>query len=110
MLEPKRRSDQEIATVLFSPIGDIGISRLGKKCLVPVDLLRKLLNLFRRHARRVHRSDDASHAGARNAIDRDMIFFHPPNYANFSETQRASTAECQPDDWTSLCGPGFLSG
>ena len=39
--------------------------------------------------------NNAAHAGSGDAVDRDVVLFHPLNHANFSQSKRAPATESQ---------------
>src|SRR4029077_12194966 len=89
--------DHEVAAVLFAAIRKLGISGFGQERRIPIDLFCESLNFRRSHSGGIHRTDDASHTGAGDAVHGDVIFFHPLDDADFGETERASAAECESD-------------
>ena len=107
---PETSGDQKIAPVLFSAVRELGISRLGKKGRVPVDIFGEFFDIRRRHARGIHRANNAAHAGSGNAVHRDVVLFQPLDHADFGQAQRAPTAESQPDPRTLGCNLGSRGG
>ena len=71
--------------------------------LGPNRFFRQTSHLGGSHAGRIHRANDAAHAGAGNAIDRNVIFLHPLNHANLGQSKRAAAAESETDSRTMSC-------
>jgi hypothetical protein len=69
----------------------------GQKRLVPVDLFGEVFDLYGRHARGIHGGDDAAHAGAGDAVDRDVMLVEPLKHADFGEAKRASAGDRKTD-------------
>src|SRR4029077_14645497 len=97
--------DHEVAAVLFAAIRKLGISGFGHERRIPIDLFCESLNFRRSHSGGIHRTDDASHTGAGDAVHGDVIFFHPLDDADFGETERASATEGE-SDTQALSGRG----
>ncbi len=95
MLQPQGCIDQKVASILLPAIRQLRINRLGKKGLLPIHLLREGADFCSRHAGRVHRADNAAHAGPGNSINGDVIFLQPLDHTDLCEPQSASATESQ---------------
>src|SRR6202008_1939852 len=91
VFQAKRGINLKVSTILLSTIGNLGINGSGTKSLLPINFLGKGLNLGGRHARGVHRADDAAHAGSGNPVDGNVILFHPFNDTDFGQTVSTTT-------------------
>src|ERR1700728_4599453 len=100
MLYSERGLDLVIAAILFAAIGKLPVGRLGKQSFVPVNTFRKGLHFRRRHAGGVHHANNASHAGTRNAVDRNVVLFQPLDHADLSQAERPAAAERKTDTGT----------
>src|SRR5260370_42389058 len=99
--------NQKGAAILLATVRELGINRLGQESFVPIDSFGEGLNLGWRHARGVHRANDAAHAGSGNPVHGNVVLFHPLNNADFGQAERTPAAESQSNSRT-MCGSGRL--
>jgi hypothetical protein len=93
MLYAERGLDLVIAAILLTAIRKLTVRRLGKQRFIPVNAFSKFLHFRRRHAGGVHDANDAAHASAGKAVDRDVILLQPLDHADLCQAKRAATAE-----------------
>ncbi len=103
VFQAERGVDLVVAAILLAAIGELRISGFGQHGFDPVNALGKFLNFRRRHAGGVHGGNDAAHAGAGNAVHRDVILFQPLEHADFGQAERAAAAERETDA-RAVCG------
>src|SRR5882762_2355945 len=94
-----------IGTAVFFPAKrKLIVVRLGSKTLVPIDGGDEVMCLGGGHAGGVHAGDEASHAGARDDVDRDAVLFEPLDDSDVGEAARATAAEDQGNFGARLSG------
>src|SRR5205085_1375203 len=83
--------------VLFSAKRKILVGRSPADNRIPVLLPYEVLHLFGSLSSRVQASDETSHTGTGNVVDRDVVLFKPTQDADVSESKRASAFKGETD-------------
>ena len=97
VFQAQRCVDQKVAAVLLAAKRNLRVHGRWSKGFVPVNVFCKGLHLRWRHACGIHSSDNRTHAGTRDAIDRNVILFNPLDDADLGESQSTTPTESQTD-------------
>ena len=104
MLQSERQAHQKVAVVLLAPEGQIAARRRVAERLLPVDRAHGGFDLGGGHAARVQAADHGAHAGARDAIDRNLQLLQDLEDPDMRHAAGAAAGEDQADPGAG--GPG----
>ena len=83
--------------LLLAPNGEVAARRLVREERRPVEAREELLQLRRRHARRVEAADERAHAGRADVVDRHAQFLQHLEHADVGEPACRAAREHEPD-------------